>query len=706
MSDEIVTHYRSCHLCEAICGVEIRTQGDQLVSVRGDKADPFSQGYICPKATALQDIHEDPDRVKYPLKREGERWLEISWQEAYDEIADQLTEIQKVSGNDSVAFFAGNPCVHNYGTLTHAGQLRKAVDTKSHFSASSTDQLPHHLVSLAMYGHQHLLPIPDIDNTDYMLIIGGNPLASNGSLMTAPNVKKRLKMIKERGGKFIVIDPRRTETAEIASEHHFIRPGSDAFLLLAMIHTLFDEELVNTGDLSDILDGLDEIAALAQGFTPERAAEITGIAAPTIRQLAREIATTERAVCYGRMGVSTQAFGSLCIWAIHMLNILSNHLGKRGGFMVTTAAFANITNSESEAGYYSNQRTRVNALPIFSGESPATVLADEILTPGEGQIRAMITIAGNPALSSPNSAKINKALSSLDFMVSIDFYINETTRHANIILPPSGPLEHDNYDITFNRLAVRNVARYNEPVFERSESMRHDWEIMNELAKTICARKNIPIVDMPAPMELLDVGLKNGPWGATSGAREALDLATLKAHPHGIDLGPLQVGFRERLNGTHSTIKLNVEHLLSDVKRLEETRFELADDELLLIGRRHVRSNNSWLHNSRRLVKGPPRWHLLMHPEDMEKFQLSDKGLVRIESRVGEVRTTVSASDDVMPGVISLPHGWGHNTKGVKLTIASTQEGANCNDLTDDSFYDVVSGNAALNGVVVRVSAI
>lgn len=703
MSEENRTHYRACHLCEAICGVVIETEGDRVLSVRGDKDDPFSQGYICPKATALQDLHEDPDRIKRPMKRDGDTWREISWREAYDVVADRLVGVQQASGVNSVAFYGGNPSVHNYGTMTHGGVLRKSVGTKAHFSASSLDQLPHHVVSLAMYGHQHLLPIPDIDHTDYMLIIGGNPLASNGSLMTAPNMKKRLKTLKERGGKFVVIDPRRSETAEIASEHHFIRPGSDAYLLMAMIHTLFDEGLVNTGELSDILEGIEEVEAISRKFSPDRAAEVTGIAADTIRQLARELAATKRAVVYGRMGVSTQSFGSLCQWTIQLLNIFTSHLGERGGAMVPTAAFQNITNSESGAGYYASSRTRVSGLPIFSGEYPTSVLAEEILTPGEDQIRALVSIAGNPALSAANSGEIDRALASLDFMVSIDFYINETTRHADIILPPSGPLEHDNYDITFNRFAVRNVVRYSEPVFERESDMRHDWEIMNELAQAICDRKKIPMKPLPPPMQLLDMGLKSGPWGTASGAREALDLAALKAKPHGIDLGPLQTGFRERLNGKHSTIKLNPDYLVEDVNRLEDTSFQLAADELLLIGRRHVRSNNSWMHNSRRLVKGPQRWHLLMHPRDMEQHQLADKGRVRIKSRVGEVLTIVSASTELMPGVISLPHGWGHKQKGVKLTVASAQEGANCNELTDDRYFDAVSGNAALNGVVVKV---
>lgn len=703
--DETLTHHRACHLCEAICGLEIKTQGMKILSIKGDKDDPFSRGHICPKATALQDLHFDPDRLKYPVKREANEWRQISWEEAFDTVAENLVRVQQEGGNNAVAIYSGNPNVHNYGSLTHGGLPRKVLQTQNNYSATSLDQLPHQLVSYAMYGHQSLIPIPDIDRTQYMLIIGGNPLASNGSIMTVPDVTKRLKAIQARGGKFVVIDPRLTETAAIADEHHFIRPGSDAFLLMAIINTLFEDGLVNVGHLSSVLNGLDEVKQAAAGFTAEMASEQTGIKPQAIGKMARDMAAADGAVCYGRMGVSVQTFGSLCQWAIQVINILTGSLDVPGGALVTSPAFGYIEPGASGAGSFARRHSRVRGLPEFSGEFPSSVLAEEILTPGEGQIRALMTRAGNPVLSAPNGTEIDRALESLDFMVAVDFYINETTRHADIILPPTGPLEHDHYDIAFHRLAVRNTTRYNEPVFEPAADTRHDWEIFNELSARMAVLKGIDFKPLPAPDQLLDRTLQNGHYGKANGAEQALSLTELKKYPHGLDLGPLQPGLAERLCTEDGRIHMNVDYLLEDVERLRESQTTLNTDELLLIGRRHVRSNNSWMHNYQRLVKGKPRWQLLMHPEDLAKHQLTDNALVTIQSRVGQVTTTVLASDEVMQGVVSLPHGWGHQRKGVQMGVASEQQGVSCNDLTDDSRFDPVSGNAVLNGVPVKVFA-
>lgn len=703
MNDTKQVHYRSCHLCEAICGIAIETEGDRIISIRGDRDDPFSRGHICPKATAIQDLHEDTDRLTRPVKRVGDDWAEISWDEAFTLVADRLVTVQEKHGRDAVGFFAGNPSVHNYGTLTHGGMLRKAVGTSNHFSATSLDQLPHQLVGHLLYGHQFLLPVPDIDHTGFMLILGANPLASNGSMMTVPDVKKRLKAIQDRGGEFVVIDPRRTETAAIADTHHFIRPGSDAFLLMAMIHTLFEENLVDVGHLADVVEGLEGVREAARPFTPGFAENQTGIDADTIRALAEKLAKTDGAVVYGRMGVSTQAFGALCQWAIQTLNILAGNMDVRGGQIACTPAFGNVVPGLPGAGYFATKHSRVSGLPIFSGEFPASVMAEEILTPGDGQIRALVTIAGNPALSAPNGGEVTRALESLDFMVSVDLYINETTRHADVILPPTSALEHDNYDISFNRLAVRNTTRYNAPVFDPPEGTMHDWEIMSGLAAAVAARKGEDIKPLPAPHQIIDQGIQHGPYGKATGAELALDLEKLKAHPHGIDLGPLVPGhFADRLS---APIRLDQPVMLDDITRLKDSARQQSTDELLLIGRRHVRSNNSWMHNSPRLVKGPPRWHLLMHPDDMAKRGLTDGANVQISSRVGAVETLVSASEDMMPGVISLPHGWGHRQQGVKLAVATGQDGVNCNELTDNRLVDALSGNAALNGVPVTVTA-
>jgi anaerobic selenocysteine-containing dehydrogenase len=706
MPAEIKTHYRACNLCEAICGLEIKTQGDQVLSIKGDKNDPLSRGYICPKGTAMEDIFTDPDRLRKPVVRQGDKWVEISWQQAFDTVADKLVAVQEQHGHNAVAFYAGNPNVHNYGSMTHANVLRKAVQTKIHFSATSLDQLPHHLTSYSLYGHQSLIPIPDIDHSNYMLIIGGNPLASNGSIMTSPDIPKRLKAIQQRGGRFIVIDPRRTETAEIADQHLFIRPGTDAWLLMAMLNTLFAEDLISTGHLTDLLVGVDQVRSACVSFTPELAEQRTGVAAEQIRQLARDMASTEGAVCYGRMGVSVQVYGTLCQWAIQMINILTSSLDVRGGMMASSPAFGFIKPGESGAGHFAAFHSRVSGLPEFAGELPATVMAEEMLIEGEGQIRGLITTAGNPVLSAPNGNLMDKALAGLDFMVSIDFYINETTQHADIILPPTSALEHDHYDLAFHRLAVHNTARFNEAVFEPAEGSKHDWEIFNELGLAVAARKGMDAKPLPSPDKLIDMGIQRGPYSAAAGHELELTLDKIKQHPHGLDIGPLQPSLPERLCTSDGKITLMADYIIEDLARLGTDQSATAKDEFLLIGRRHIRSNNSWMHNSHRLVKGKPRWQLLMHPDDLAAHQLQDQSQVRIQSRVGEVQTQVVASDEVMPGVVSLPHGWGHKRDGVSMEIAAEQGGVSCNDLTDDKLIDQASGNSALNGVPVRVFAV
>ncbi len=708
---EMSTHYRACHLCEAICGVEIKTRGDQIVSIKGDKMDPFSRGHICPKAIAIQDIHNDPDRLRQPLQRVdrngSSQWEPISWEEAFKRIGEQLNQIQRQYGRDAVAFFAGNPNVHNFGSMTHLAPLLRLFKTRNLYSATSLDQLPVHLTSYLMYGHKDMIPVPDIDATRFMLIIGANPMASNGSIMTVPDVAKRLRAIQQRGGELVVIDPRRTETAAIADRHYFIRPGTDALLLLAMINALFEENRVDTGHLTDKLVGLAAVQEAVKAFTPENTAAATGVDAGIARMLARALASAHGGVCYGRMGVSTQAFGTLCQWAIQILNILTANLDRTGGTLVTHPAFGMVVPGPSGRGHFGRWASRVSGLPEFSGELPSTVLAEEILTPGEGQVRALLTMAGNPVLSAPNGRQLDLGLEQLDFMVSIDVYINETTRHADIILPPTSPLEHDHYDIAFNRLAVRNVARYNAPVFEPAPESLHDWQVLNGIAAHYAAVGETDFKPAPEPHQIVDHGIRKGFYSEAAGHPLALTLDKLREYPHGLDLGPLQPSLSERICTDDGMIQLAPEIIVRDISRAFEFISSLPertrDQQLLLIGRRHVRSNNSWMHNARRLIKGKPRWQLLMHPRDMRARQISNGEKVHIRSRIGRVSVEVVASEEMMPGVVSLPHGWGHQRQGVRLNIASEQGGVSCNDLTDHKLYDAVSGNSALNGVPVEI---
>jgi anaerobic selenocysteine-containing dehydrogenase len=688
----------SCNLCEAICGVLVTVDDGRVTDIRGDESDPLSCGHICPKAVALRDLQEDPDRLTTPVRRTADGWQEIGWDAAYELVVDKLTGIQREHGRNSIGVYLGNPNVHSLGALTHLPAMVKQLRTRNRFSATSIDQLPHMLASYLLYGHQLMVAVPDIDRTSYLLMLGANPLASNGSMMTAPGFGRRLKELRKRGGKVVVIDPRRTETAAVADEHHFVRPGTDAAFLLALIHQVIADGQARP---AAYVDGLAAVEAAVESWTPERAAGITGIPAAAIRRVAREFASAERAACYGRVGVSTQQFGAICQWAIQVLNIITGNLDRPGGTMFPRPAVNALLGLGR--GHIGAWKSRVRGLPEFGGELPVSTMAEEILTPGAGQIRAMVTVAGNPVLSTPNGRKLDEALGTLDFMVAVDPYINETTRHADVILPPAPPLERDHYDVIFHQLAVRNTARWNDAVLPKPASARHDWEIFRDLGlalvrRTPWSRRRVEVMARLrlSPRRIVDLGLRIGPY--------RLSLAKLKRSPGGIDLGPLQPALPKALHHKSKRIELAQRMILDDLPRLDSLA-EVSADELLLIGRRHLRNNNSWMHNSARLVKGRPRHHLLMNPEDLSRRKLSDGQLVTVTSATGSICVEVAASNDMMPGVVSLPHGFGHNRPGARLSVAGQVAGPSANDITDAGLTDAVAGTAAVNGVPVTVTA-
>ncbi|WP_289140673.1 molybdopterin oxidoreductase family protein [uncultured Pseudomonas sp.] len=696
-------HHRACHLCEAICGLTLETTTSDdgsiaITSIKGDAQDTFSRGHICPKAVALQDIQNDPDRLHQPMLRVGSEWQPIPWDEAFALVAERLAGIQARHGQNAVAVYQGNPSVHNYGLMTHSNYFLGQLKTRNRFSATSVDQLPHHLTSHLMYGHGLLLPIPDIDQTDFMLILGGNPLASNGSIMTVPDVEKRLKAIQARGGKVVVVDPRRSETAAMADQHLFVRPGGDAALLFGLLNTLFSEHLTRDSHLP--VDGLEEVRRAVAGFTAEAMSAHCAVPAEQIRQLARDFAAADKAVCYGRMGVSTQAFGTLCHWLVQLINLVTGNLDRVGGVLCTEPAVDLV--AATSGGHFNRWQSRVSGRPEYSGELPVSALAEEMLTEGEGQIRALVTVAGNPVLSTPNGRQLEQALDGLEFMVSVDLYINETTRYADLILPSTSALENDHYDTTFNMFAVRNVTRFNRAILPKPEGVLHDWEIFVGLAQAFAARTGNPLKPTLAPAQMIDLGLRAGAYGDASSHK--LSVAMLAEHPHGLDLGPLKANLAGRLKTANGRVQAAPAVILADLARFAALPLPKVD-ELLLIGRRHVRSNNSWMHNYHRLVKGKPRHQLLMHPDDLASRQLSDGQRVRVSSRIGMIEVHVLASLEMMPGVVSLPHGWGHDRPGVQMSIASAQPGASANDLTDERQLDELSGNAALNGVPVQVAA-
>lgn len=704
----MATHHRACNLCEAMCGLRIETDGTRVTSIRGDENDPFSKGYLCPKATALKDLHEDPDRLKQPMRREGTQWKAIGWDEALDETATRLHDVQKRHGRNAVATYLGNPTTHNTGALLFGPSFLRALGTRSRFSATSVDQLPHMLAAHWMFGHQLLLPVPDVDRTDFFLVLGANPLASNGSLMTAPGMRHRLDALKQRGGTLVVIDPRRSETAVRADQHHFIRPGTDALLVLALIHEVLASPLKPHVKV-DQLNGLDEVRALVKRFTPESVSGATGLAAETIRTLAQRFASAPSAVCYGRIGTSVQSFGTLCAWLITVLNVVTGNLDRPGGAMFPMPPFDPrwLPRPMSVGpGSYARWRSRVRGLPEVGGELPVSVLAEELLTPGEGQLRALVTFAGNPVLSTPNGAQLDRALAGLDFMVSIDPYLNETTRHAHLILPPPSPLERVHFDVVFPMLAVRTVARHAEALFDPGPNARHDWQILIGLGKRLDALRGAgvraaltwSVMERLGPKRLLDLGLRLG----ARGGRGGLSLKKVAAHEHGLDLGALEPALRLRLKTKSGRIELYPPHLADDVARLEAAP---PSEGLVLINRRHTRDCNSWLHNVPRLVSGADRCTLLMNPVDASARSLMDGASVTVRSRVGEVTVPLQLSDEVMAGVVSLPHGYGHAREGIRLQVAANHAGASVNDLSDDQRVDALSGNAALSGVPVQVAA-
>jgi anaerobic selenocysteine-containing dehydrogenase len=732
--DETRLHHRTCPLCEAMCGLVIEHRAGAVLSVKPDRDDVLSRGHICPKAVALKDIHEDPDRLRRPLRRTATGWEEISWAAAFDEVERRIGEVRRRHGHDAVALYLGNPTVHNLGAMLGVGDFIRAVGTRNLYSATSVDQLPHMVASHAMFGHQFLIPVPDVDRTQLFVCIGGNPVASGGSIMGAPGFEKRVAALRARGGRFVVVDPRRTESADVADEHLPIRPGTDVFLLLGLLHEVFAAGRADLGHLAGRVAGLETLRDSVLSFDPAQLAARTGVPPERVAALARDIADEPRALVYGRVGACTQEFGGLVLWLIYCLNAVTRHLDSEGGMMFAEPA-VDLTRAYGSKGHYGRFHSRVRGLPEFGNELPVAALAEEILTGGPGQVRALITFAGNPVLSTPNGRQLDRALEDLEFMVSVDPYLNETTRHAQLILPPVSPLERAHYDIALSGFAVRNFAKYSPPLFDKPAGALHDHEILAGLTSRLAtvrgvarlaARAKGALLRRLGPTGQLDLMLRTGAYGvpnsgwvrwiaalpglgairrqlAASNRRPlGLSLRRLEREPHGVDLGPLEPSLLRRLATPDGEVQLAPERHRKDLDRAARV---LGQDPpvLVLIGRRHVRSNNSWMHNSQRLVKGKPRCTLLMHPGDAAQRGIADGAAVRLRSRVGEVTVAAELSHAMMPGVVSLPHGWGHDRDGIRLAVASRHAGASINDVIDDQRIDALTGTAVLNGTPVEV---
>ena len=743
-------HHRTCPLCEATCGLEIELVDGTVGKVRGDGHDVFSAGFICPKGASLGELHADPDRLSAPLVRRDGELVEASWEEAFAEIDAGLGPILAAGDRNALATYLGNPNAHTLDGAIHLRALLKGIASRNVFSASTVDQMPKQISSALMFGAGLSIPIPDIDRCEYLLMLGANPLASNGSLLTAPDMRGRLRRLRERGGKLVVVDPRISRTAEVADAHHFIRPGRDAHLLAAIAQTLLSEDLADPGRLREWTSGLDRIAELLAPFSPEAVAPACGIDAATIVSMARDLAAAPTAAVYARIGTTTQEFGTLASWLVDVVNILTGNLDRPGGAMFPRAA-AGQPNSTGQPGRGRGFRlgrwqSRVRGLDEAFGELPVACLAEEIETSGEGQIRALLTIAGNPLLSTPNSGRLRAAVESLEFMVSVDCYLNETTSMADVVLPVPSPLERAHYDLAFYQLSLRNIANFSPPAFPIRAGMQEEWRTLLGLLAIVtgqgpeadidaiddfvaleAARRETVAAGSPAegmepaevlaelgdrrgPERIVDLMLRCGPYGSgingSPGRGEgfALSLDELERHPHGVDLGPMGPRVPEVLRTASGMIELCPEPIVADLDRLAGS-LEAANGQMVLIGRRHLRSNNSWMHNLPHLIRGPDRCTMHVSPADAERLGLSDGASATVVSSAGALTVPVEVTEKIMSGVVSIPHGWGHDAAGTRMEVAGAHAGVNSNLLTDETLLDPLSGNAVLNGIPVSVSA-
>ena len=734
------TAFRTCPLCEATCGLQLEVEDGHVTRIRGDADDPFSKGFICPKGSTLGALHEDPDRLRLPLVRRDGAHVEVSWDEAFAEIDRRLTTLVSEHGTDAVAVYIGNPNAHNYANTLAIRPLVKALRTKNVYSASTVDQMPKHVACGLVFGHPLAIPVPDIDRTDLLVLLGANPLESNGSLATAPDWPGRLEGIRRRGGRVVVVDPRRTRTAEHADLHVPIRPGTDAALLAGIACALFAEGLADPGALADVVTGIDLVEAAVAGFTPERVASFTGVPADTVRSLARELAAAPTAVVYGRIGTHTTAYGTLAAWLVDVLNVLTGNLDRPGGAMFPHAAHEQ-QRRPPRAFKTGRWHSRVRGLPETLSELPVATLADEMETSGEGQVRALLTIAGNPALTTPDAGRLEGLLAELELVICVDPYLNATTRHADVILPPPSVLEKSHYDLAFTALSVRNVANFSPPVFEREPGSPSEFQILVRLAAiaaglgpdadpdaladaTIAGRVAEAVADpassvhgrdadeivaalgdRPAEERLLDLLLRTGHRGDAFGARPGgLSLELLEAHPHGIDFGPLEPRLPDALATESGKVELAPPQLVDDLARLESALAVTAAGGMVLVGRRQLRTANSWTQNVQVLVRGKDSCVAQLHPDDAGRIGLVDGATATIRSAAGSIDVPVEVTDVVMPGVVCVPYGWGHGLPGTRQGVATGHAGVNVNILTDASVVDPMSGNAVLNGIPVTVA--
>lgn len=763
--------YRTCPLCEAGCGLEITVKSfvgesgvtrEDVTRIRGDLADVFSHGFICPKGSALKQLHEDPDRLRKPMVKRDGRHVEVEWDEAWAEVAGRLHDIIERKGREALAVYLGNPGAHSLSAMLYNRMLLQGLGTRRRFSASTVDQMPKQVAAGYMFGTGVSVAVPDLDRTDYLLMLGANPYASNGSLCTAPDFPGRIEAIRARGGSVVVVDPRRTRTVEEADRWLAITPGTDGLFLMAIAHVLFAEGLVSiTERIRPLLTGLEVIEDLCRPFGPETVAAATGLPAHEISRVARELAAAPTGVVYGRIGTTTTEFGTTTSWLVDVVNVLTGNLDEPGGAMFTRPVLGNSTTrgvGGKGSGFRIGRgggRTKVSGHPEVMGEYPAAALAEEITQAGDESIAALITVAGNPVLSTPHSTQLGEALDQLELMISVDMYLNETTRHADVILPVPSQLQRDHYDVLLYQFAIRNVANYSQAVLPLDDGQPDEWEVLAKLGAIAqgfgpdadplviddaaidglirhgvadasspihgrdadeirsaldrggTERPGVECESRRGPARMLDFMLQTGPYGAAFGANpEGASLDLLLDNPHGVDFGALEPRLPDALRTRSGMIELAPPELVADVERLLAFVQSAGERGMLLIGRRHLKSNNSWMHNIRVLMKGSMSCSLLVHPQDAVELGLTDGASARVTSRVGSVTVPVEVTDEIRPGVVSLPHGWGHGEQGTSMRVAAEKPGVNSNVLSDDRALDPLSGTSVLNGIPVTISPV
>ena len=738
---------RICPTCEACCGLvmEVDRDAQKIVSIKGDPDDHRSRGYVCAKSQAFNYIYEDQERLRHPVRKTDNGWEQISWSEALDTIATKFTEIRDTYGKDALSIYVGNPLGHDFAAGIYLQSLMASVSTERFFSAGTVDQHPQQMVCWGLIGHEWLFPVPDLARTDLFICMGANPVVSQGSILGTPDMESAMRDVQARGGRCIVIDPRRTETAEVADQHLFIQPGTDAYFLMAFANELFVREAVDLAHLADHIDNVSALRDAVSAYTPDNTAALTGVAASDLRTLVDDYLAADSAALYGRIGLCTQEFGLAAHWMLMVISLISGNFDTEGGMMLATAPTGDSgPGSPGEVKPYGRWHSRVRGVPETCGELPSSLMAEEITAPGH-EVHGLLTICGNPVLSVPRGDKIREALASLDFMVALDIYINETTSQADIILPSTVHPEHSNIDVTFQNFTTRNYVSYSPRTFEPEPELKDLGEIILEISArmsgltrdemdgfifqgmvdTVLKRAESAGVALSAeqvtdavtgetsPERFADLLIRSGPYGDWFGQRDdGISLERVKAHPQAsMDLGALQRRLPTMLRTPNQRIDLIHEVFANDLQRLREgferrvnASSENTASDMLLIGRRHIRDMNSWLHNLKPYVRGKNRCTARLHPSDATQLGLEEGGFARVTSNVGEAIVPIEITDEMMPGVISIPHGFGHiYADSAQTNAASILPGVSCNNLIDESL-DEASSTCVVNGVPVSVA--